>query len=90
MGMWGFGLYQNDMALGIQGEFEEMFKNGKSPQEINDALMEEYSSAIGDAEEEPLFWYGLADTQWNLGVLLPRIKEKALYLIDMDGGLFKN
>ena len=90
MGMWGFGLYQNDMALDIQGEFEEMFKNGKSPQEITDALMEEYSSAIGDAEEEPLFWYGLADTQWNLGVLLPRIREKALCWIDMDGGLFKN
>lgn len=34
MGMWGFGLYQNDMALDIQSEFEEMFKNGKSPQEI--------------------------------------------------------
>lgn len=36
----------------------------------------------GDLEEEPLFWYALADTQWNYGRLLPEVKEKALYFLE--------
>ena len=35
-------------------------------------------------DEEALFWFGLADTQWNHGRLLPFVKEKALYWLDRD------
>ena len=35
---------------------------------------------MGDVEEEPLFWYVLADTQWNYDRLQPEVKEKALFL----------
>ena len=45
-------------------------------------MTEEYKSLFGDIKEEPLFWLALADTQWEFGVLLPVVKEKALYWID--------
>lgn len=88
MGIWGFKLYQNDTSLDVKDEFEELFNAGKSVQEITDKLMEDYKSIMGDLDEEPLFWFALADTQWNLGVLLPAVKEKALYWINKDSDMF--
>ncbi len=88
MGMWGFELYQNDTSLDVKDEFEELFNAGKTVQDITDKLTEDYKSIMGDIDEEPLFWLALADTQWNLGVLLPVVKEKALYWIDKDRGMF--
>lgn len=86
--MWGFELYQNDTSLDVKDEFEELYNDGKTAQDITDKLTEDYKSVMGDIEEEPLFWLALADTQWNLGVLLPVVKEKALYWIDKASGMF--
>lgn len=88
MGMWGFDLYQNDMTLDIKDEFEKLLSTGKTSQEITDEMLAEYRSIIGDIDEEPLFWFALADTQWNWGVLLPPVKEKALYWINQSGSTF--
>lgn len=82
MGTWGPNLYQNDTSLDVKDEFEKLYNEGKNVQEITDILTEDYKSIIGDIEEEPLFWLALADTQWEFGVLLPVVKEKALYWID--------
>ena len=82
MGTWGPNLYQNDTSLDVKDEFEKLYNEGKNVQEITDILTEEYKSLFGDIKEEPLFWLALADTQWEFGVLLPVVKEKALYWID--------
>ena len=82
MGTWGFGLYENDTALDVKDDFEELYKQGKTAQEIAERLTDTNRDIMGDAEEEPLFWLALADSQWNFGVLLPAVKEKALYWID--------
>lgn len=82
MGTWGPNLYQNDTSLDVKDEFEKLYNEGKNVQEITDILTEEYKSLFGDIKEEPLFWLALADTQWEFGVLLPVVKDKALYWID--------
>ena len=88
MGFWGFELYQNDTSLDVKDEFEELYNAGKNAQDITDKLTEDYRSIMGDVDEEPLFWLALADTQWNMGVLTPLVKEKALYWIDKDSNMF--
>ena len=82
MGIWGEKLYDNDISLDVKGQFETLLKEGKTPQNITEQLLKEFQSIIGDPVEEELFWFALADTQWNLGVLLPNIKEQALYWIE--------
>jgi len=47
--------------------------------------MEEYQDLIGDDDEEPLFWFALAETQWKIGRLTSEVKEKALEWISKDG-----
>lgn len=87
MGMWGYGLYQNDTALDVKGEFKDSYNDGKSAREITEKLIEDYEDIMGDADEEPLFWFALADTQWSLGVLMPEVKAKALYWIAKVGDM---
>ena len=82
MGAWGTSLYANDSASDIRGEYVDKLRRGKSNEEATKALIEQNQDYMGDAEEEPLFWYALADTQWNYGRLLPEVKEKALHFLD--------
>ncbi len=82
MGAWGAGLYENDTALDVKDEFEKLFIDGKGVQEITDGLTAEFESIMDCADEAPLFWLALADTQWKFGVLLPDVKENALRWID--------
>lgn len=82
MGAWGTSLYANDSASDIRGDYVDMLKRGKTNEEATKALIESNSDIMGDGEEEPLFWFALADTQWNYGRLMPEVKEKALYFLE--------
>ena len=80
----GLDLYQNDTSLDVKGEFEELYNASKTVQDITDILVFNYNSIMGDDSENRYFGFALADIQWNLGVLLPVVREKALYWIDKD------
>lgn len=82
MGNWGFKLYDNDIALDVKDQFIESYYAGKDVQEITNDLIEYYKCVRGDSNEESLFWLALADTQWDLGVLLLPVKKRALYWIE--------
>ena len=89
MGAWGAGLYENDTALDVKDEFEKLFNDGKSVQEITDGLTAEFESIMDCTDEAPLFWLALADTQWKFGVLLPDVKAKQR-ILQMERGKGKH
>lgn len=84
MGAWGTSLYANDSACDIRSDYVDGLKRGKSNEEITEYLIRQNQDIMGNEEEEPLFWFALADTQWNYGRLMPKVKEKALSFLDMD------
>lgn len=84
MGAWGTTLYSNDLACDVRGDYVDKLKRGKTNDEATRELIDKNRDILGDTEEEPLFWFALADTQWNYGRLLPEVKEKALYFISQD------
>lgn len=86
MGAWGARLYENDTALDIKDRFADLRK-GKTVQQITNELIEEYTCELDDVFCAPVFWFALADTQWNLGRLLPEVKEQALAWLDKGGDL---
>ena len=86
MGTWGAKLYESDTALDIKDRFEDLQK-GKTVQQITNELINEYAGELDDAYCAPVFWFALADTQWNLGRLLPEVKEQALTWLDKGGDL---
>lgn len=81
MGAWGTSLYSNDSACDIRGDYMELLKTGKTNAEAEKILIEDNQGYIADPEEAPLFWFALADMQWNYGRLTPEVKEKALYYL---------
>lgn len=83
MGAWGTSLYANDSASDIRGDYVDKLKRGKTNAEATQELIEENRDQLADEEEGPLFWFALADTQWNYGRLLPEVKERALSLIPL-------
>ncbi len=84
MGAWGTSLYSNDTVCDIRGDYADKLKRGKTNEEATQELINENQDILGDIEEEPLFWFALADTQWNYGRLLPEVKEKAIYFLEQE------
>lgn len=82
MGFWGKGLYQNDTALDVKDQFEELLRQGNNVEQITEHLIAKSACLLNDPNETVFFWLALADTQWNCGVLVSPVKEKALQCID--------
>lgn len=82
MGAWGTALYSNDTACDIRGEYVDLLRRGNTNEEVTQKLISDNQEIMGDSEEEPLFWFALADTQWNNGRLLPEVREKALWFLE--------
>lgn len=78
MGTWGTKLYQDDVAQDVRDFYTEQLRRGQKSTEITKQLIKQYE---GDIDDEPIFWFALADTQWSLGRLEKLVKEKALYYI---------
>ena len=86
MGTWNAGLFSNDTTLDVKDTYMKCLEQQLSNEEAYKKTYEEYEELIG-TDEEPLFWYALADTQWNVGRLMPAVKEIALNLIAEKGGV---
>ena len=86
MGFWGEELYENDTALDVKDRFEDLRK-GKTVRQITNELIDEYGCELDDIDCAPVFWFALADTQWDLGRLLPEVKEQAIKWLDKGGDL---
>lgn len=78
MGTWGPELYQDDLAEDIRDYYKDQLQRGKKGIDITQELLVQYQIEISDSEEASVFWFSLADTQWNLGRLEDKVKEMAL------------
>lgn len=78
MASWGPKLYQDDVAEDVRDYYKDQLKRGKTNEEVTKELIQDNEDIIQDEDEAPVFWFALADTQWNFGRLLPFVKEKAL------------
>lgn len=87
MGAWGSSLYANDTTRDVRDTYMEFLKDQLSNQEAYNKTVELLGDYMNDADEAPLFWYALADTQWQVGRLTPEVKEKALDWIKKRGGI---
>ena len=76
MGAWGVKLYQDDVTCDVRDEYINWLKLKRDNEEATKIIIENNMGFIDD-EEEPSFWFALADTQWKYGRLLPEVKEKA-------------
>ena len=81
MGAWGPRLYQNDIAEEVRDYYKDQLHRGKTGKEITQELIAQNEYTISDPDDAPVFWFALADTQWNLGRLEDFVREQALHHI---------
>ena len=62
-------------------------EKGLSNQEAYDKTLENCKDFLGNEDDEPLFWFALAETQWKVGKLIPEVKTKALDWLEKGGEL---
>lgn len=84
MGVWGTGLYQNDISIDVKDDYRNKLRAGKIDEEVYGEMMLEYRNIMTDEDEKYNFWYALGDTMWNLGRLNNDTKEKVLLMMEQD------
>lgn len=87
MGTWGPGLYQDDIAHDVKEEYIDLLKSGRESDVITQELIDRNSEIINDKDEAPVFWFSLADVQWQYGRLSTEVKEKALQYLNLGNNL---
>lgn len=78
MGAWGPGIYQDDVTCDIKDDYVDRLKAGYTNIEATQETIDRNMDYIQDEDDEPLFWFALADTQWKYGRLLEEVKEEAI------------
>jgi len=87
MGAWGPGLFSDDLACDVRGEYRELIEDGVPDDEANQRILERYAEEVADPDEGPTFWLALAFTQSKLGRLNPEVRDRALQVIERGEGL---
>jgi hypothetical protein len=77
----GAGLYDDDAGADARGRYRELVADGMAGADATDALLAEWGDALLDPDEAAAFWLALADTQWKVGRLEDRVRDRALRLI---------
>lgn len=81
MGTWGSGLYQDDIARDIRDFYTDQLRRGKEGAAITQELLAQSEDILSDEEDAAIFWFALADTQWEFGRLEDFVKRNALHCI---------
>lgn len=89
MATWGPRLYQDDLADDVRSYYKDQLHRGKTGAKITQELIRQNAREIEDIDDAPVFWFALADTQWDMGRLEDDVKNMALYYIDSKSDLMK-
>ena len=87
MGAWGTSLYDNDITCDVRDTYTKYLQDQLSNQEAYSKTIEMFSGIEDSPDDIPLFWYALADTQWQVGRLMPNVKANAMEWIEKNGGV---
>ncbi len=85
MGTWRLKLDDDDISSDVRYEYKDLLRQGIENEEVTKRLIKRWDTE--DVEDGPIFWFALADIQWEYGRLLEYVKNKALYYIENETDL---
>jgi hypothetical protein len=89
MGTWGPGLFADDAAADLRGDYRTYLADAQSDSGATDLAARDYGAAFDRPGETTAFWLALASIQWRMGRLDPRVKSACLTIIDSGIDLAK-
>lgn len=87
MRTWGYGIFDDDVAIDLKGSFEDYLGDGLSVHDATEKVLEAYKDSIEDEQEGPIVYLALASLQLEHGDLSGDIKDEALDIIESGKGL---
>ena len=87
MGSWGAGIRDDDFVCDVENAFKEHLKDGMSLVDATKSVREQFSDALDDSDEGPLFWIAIADMQWTYGDLDPLVLQRVQKIIETANGM---
>jgi len=86
MGTWGVGLFDNDLAADMRGDWEEALADRRSYDEAMKLLIDKYADDCADDEEDgPVFWFAIATLELDArGEVNDYSRDCALAAMDAD------
>jgi hypothetical protein len=87
MGIWGTGIFDNDVALDIRDAFEDAVSEGLDSSAATQRVLEEFAQAAEDFDDGPVISLALAALQLQREALQPEMRERALHIIATGEGL---
>lgn len=82
-------LYTDETARAVRDAYRARIEAGASNAEATEAVIDRWRSDLSDPDVAPVFWLALADTQWSMGRLQPRVKREALQVIESGSDLVR-
>src|SRR6266851_3835266 len=87
MGSWSTGVFGNDLASDVRGEYRELLEHGTPDAEALQKVLRSFAHAVDDPDNGTCFWTGLATAQMELGRLDPAVRDRTVAVIDAGGDL---
>jgi len=87
VGAWGPGLFSDDIACDVRGEFRDLIGDGLTTEEATNQVLRSYPSVSEDPGDGSVVVIALAVTQWKTGRLLDEVKSMAIDAIDHGADL---
>jgi hypothetical protein len=87
LGVLSHKIFGDDFTLDVKQDYLSLLYEGLDNDTSTSQLVRLYSSSLADSDECPLFWFALADTQWEYGRLTELVKNKALKYIGSSNNL---
>lgn len=81
MGCWGVGILQDDTAWDVYEAYFDLHNEGKAQPIIRNILETKYADIIADEEESSVFWFALAEAEWELGKVQPDVLQQVTGII---------
>jgi Domain of unknown function (DUF4259) len=79
VGAWGTGIFEDDVAADIRGEWEEAVGSGSSAADATAAMIEGLGADfIPDEDDGPVFWIALAALRLEAGQVAPDVAARAV------------
>lgn len=85
MGIWNTGIFSNDIVCDVRDTYINYLRQQFSNEDAFQKTYAEYMELM-QTDQEPIFWYALADIQWSVGRLMPQVRDMALRFIRERGG----
>lgn len=82
MGAWGTGIFEDDVAADVRGEWEDAVGSGSSVSDATAVLIDGLGADfIPDEDDGPVFWIALAALQLEAAEVTPDVAARAVEAI---------